>query len=222
MQKLSTIAAVRYYLVPDLMFWLLCIADAFVYLVLKGLSNWTILFLTSVRAFTDMQASVAATCFEIGGIAGSVAAGVVSDMLGGRRNLAALSFTALTLPGLVILWFLPTPDKENNDNVDPLTLFVGFAALFELGFAINGPKTLCGIAAREMAHPHAAGIAGGLLGLAGQVGATISGYPLIALKESYGWFGVFGGLVGSTILSIILFAPLAANCDTGHRYSKSD
>lgn len=164
--KLSLAQALWRHVMPDTMFWLLCIADALVYLVMKGLANWTIAFLLEARSFSKLQAASAATCFEVGGIVGTNAACTLSDMLQGRRNLASMLFTALSVPTLAVLWAVP--DEAQPEGASPLAFGHGLAALFLLGLAMNGPKALCGIAAREMAHPQAAGTAGGILGLAGQ------------------------------------------------------
>jgi len=202
----SMLQVLRTHLLTDGHFWLLCVADALVYLVLKGLSNWTINFLLEARNFSKMQAASAATAFEVGGIVGTNAACQLSDRLGGRRNLANIIFVGACVPGLGVLWL--TPDANTLQESSFTAMALGLASSFFLGAAINGPKAVCGIAAREMSHPKAAGTAGGILGLAGQIGASFAGYPLVMLQKDYGWAGVFLGLLGSSLLAVLLFVPL--------------
>ena len=68
---------------------------------------------------------------------------------------------------------------------------------------------MAGIAARESVPNEAGGTAGGVLGLAGQVGASLAGFPLISLQDSYGWGGVFVGLTGCALLAIVILIPLS-------------
>ena len=52
-----------------------------------------------------------------------------------------------------------------------------YALLATAGASVNAPKTLCGMAVRERQR-EAAGTAGGALGLVGQLGASLAGFPV--------------------------------------------
>jgi len=87
---------------------------------------------------------------------------------------------------------------------------LGLIASFGLGFSCNGPKATCGIALQETAHPKARGTASGLLGLTGQLGASLAGYPLVMLQKDFGWYGVFAGLAASAAAAALVFIALAS------------
>ena len=114
-------------------------------------------------------------------------------------------FTLGVLPGLVVLWGVPEAGAQGAASH---SLLLGLGSLFTLGVAANGPKTMCGIAVRETVPMEAGGTAGGVLGLAGQIGASLAGYPLIKLQNQFGWAGVFAGLLGAVLLALLLLLPL--------------
>ena len=70
---------------------------------------------------------------------------------------------------------------------------------------------MCGLAVREMCDKNFAGTAGGLLGLAGQLGSAIAGYPLGLLADNYGWNSFYILLLSSSIIVILLFGILQYN-----------
>lgn len=92
------------------------------------------------------------------------------------------------------------------------------------GFGANGPKTLCGMAVRET-HKEAPGTAGGALGLIGQIGAALSGYP-VGLLLSHGISkGLYReDLIGSHSSShswglvLLLFLLVSIGCTCGFAY----
>ena len=222
-EKLGLWSAFVLHILPDARIWLLCMGSALCYLVLKGLANWTIQFLIEARHFSKMQAASATTAFEGGGIIGSNVACWLSDSLGGRRNLASFIFTLVTIPCLLMLWLVP--DAASADPTASLfgydvAILIGLVASFGLGFCCNGPKATCGIALQETAHPKARGTASGILGLCGQIGASIAGYPLVMLQKDYGWAGVFAGLGTSGVVAAIIFVILSLM--EGRKVAKKD
>lgn len=68
------------------------------------------------------------TVYEAGGVVGTLAAGYVSDWLGGvgKRNVSSLLFSALLLLPVHLLWLAPTM---------PDTML--FASLFVAGVAVR-------------------------------------------------------------------------------------
>ena len=70
---------------------------------------------------------------------------------------------------------------------------------------------MCGLAVREMCDKQFAGTAGGLLGLAGQIGAAAAGYPLGLAADKYGWNSFNIILIASSFVIIILFGILQNN-----------
>lgn len=64
-------------------FWLVTIADVFVYFVLQGFSDWTPLFLQEQHGLAALQASSGLFWYEAGGIFATFSSGFVSDVLQG-------------------------------------------------------------------------------------------------------------------------------------------
>lgn len=178
-------------------FWILILADILIYFILKALSDWSIKLLKEDRAFTPMIASTCLSAYETGGVAGTLLTGIISDNLGGRRNLTSFLYSLVLFPSLLALYIL--------DDASSVTISI---VLFFLGFGVYGPKTMCGLAVREMCDKQYAGTAGGLLGLAGQIGAAAAGYPLGLAADKYGWNSFNIILIASSATIIFLFGIL--------------
>jgi sugar phosphate permease len=177
-------------------FWVLLIGDAAIYFIMRVCSEWLILLLVKGGNYSYETSSTALVIYEAGGVAGTLLSGPISDILGGKRNLASSIYCALLVVSLLTVWV-----SLNNTTL-------AYIALFGVGFSVNGPKTLAGIAVRE-SHPEAAGTAGGALGMAGQVGAAVAGYPIgLIIKtstDSEVWVNVIMMLIVCSIASTILF-----------------
>jgi sugar phosphate permease len=78
------------------------------------------------------------------------------------------------------------------------------ACLFLIGMGVNGPKTLIGVSVRESVPSSAIGLAGGILGIIGQVGGAAAGVVLGFALQSYGW-GIYMPLL---FISAVLCAVL--------------
>jgi hypothetical protein len=103
----------------------------------------------------------------------------VSDQVGGLRTSTSSAFALLALPFLYLTQHLPVTART---GLPPLA-----AAYFLLGLFVNGPKTLSGIALRQLVPPSMAGTAMGVQGLVGQVGASWAGAPVGFVAQHWGW-----------------------------------
>jgi OPA family sugar phosphate sensor protein UhpC-like MFS transporter len=142
-------------------FWMLLLGDLLIYFILRLCSEWLLLLLFRHAEYSIEVSSSALVFYEGGGVVGTLLSGPLSDILGGKRNFTSLLYCLLltvSIPALSLV------DKQS-----PI-VYVNMC-VFLIGFGVNGPKTLAGIAVREM-HTEAAGTAGGALGMAGQVGGT--------------------------------------------------
>ena len=191
--------------------WALLLADLLIYLVLEALSSWLIPLTIARHAVSAKLGATLLSCYELGGVIGTLGAGYLSDALGGvgRRNLTSLWGCAALVIALARLRSLPVA----MIGTETRTLELG-GALFIAGMGVYGPKTMAGIAVREM-HPSAVGAVGAILGLVGQLGASLAGYPLVVAVEfitSSGavdeWDAVFGTLLVSALGGTALFAAL--------------
>lgn len=76
------------------------------------------------------------------------------------------------------------------------------ACLLFLGAGISGPKTLIGIAIRDIVPADSAGVAGGVLGLCGQLGLTLAASGIALTLQTYRWsYFIYILLVSSILLS---------------------
>ena len=188
--------------------WAILVADVFVYLVLEALSSWIIPMTIAQHAVSKASGAALLSCYELGGVVGTLAAGYLSDALGGvgKRNLTSWYGSLALVGALATLRALPV-------EAEGARLGALGAALFVAGLGVYAPKTMAGIAVRE-AHPSAAGSAGALLGLVGQCGAALAGVPLVlAVKaqEERGvgeWNAVFGALLLAAVAGALLFGGL--------------
>lgn len=79
-------------------------------------------------------------------------------------------------------------------------------ALFLIVASINGPKTLIGIAIREIVPGDSAGLVSGFVGLVGQLGSTLAGSGIAYTLQIYGWESYPIILHIASFTSIALFA----------------
>ena len=72
-------------------------------------------------------------------------------------------------------------------------------ALFLIGIGANGPKTLIGVSVREIVSENTVGLAGGLLGIVGQIGGAAAGIAIGYLLQNFGW-GVYIPILGMSVI----------------------
>lgn len=101
--------------------------------------------------------------------------------MGGLRTSTSAAFALFSLLPLYATQHLP-PTLSSHNTRAPLA-----AAYFLLGLCVNGPKTLSGIALRQLVPPSMAGTAMGVQGLVGQVGASWAGAPVGFVAQHWGW-----------------------------------
>eukprot|EP00941_MAST-03F_sp_MAST-3F-sp1_P006536 g6536.t1 len=182
--------------VCSLDFWTLCIVDFFIYFILQSFCDWTHIYVTENIGFSSSIAASGLMWFEMGGIASTLLCGPLSDFFG-NRNRTSLFFTLFLLPGIFLL-------KSGKSTSSVVVVFFG---LLLIGCGCYGPKTLCGLVVRE-AHPYAAGSAGALLGIMGQCGAILAGYPVSKMQQTHGWNAVLHVLFASSLFCLFGFAIL--------------
>jgi MFS family permease len=150
-------------------------------------------FLRGAREFTLSQASLAASLFGIGALAG-VPAGMLADRMNQRLlNIIGLSGLAI-VGGLVFT--VPT-------GIAWQAFFSLLLGIFFTGVVYTNTNALI----QKSVHPHKVGQASGLFVAALYIPASVSGYFFARLNESLGWG--WAGLVQLTLVpSIGLVATL--------------
>jgi len=192
------------------LFWALCVADVANYLAIKTLSDWAALYGIEARGMDRAAALGLVAALELGGVAGNVVSGVASDALGGRRRLAALLCAGAALPAFAA--YLAQTLGPRWDL--PLLVVVGAG--------VNGPRTLGPVAMREGIAPSAGGTAAGLMGLAGQLGATLAGAPVGLLAERHGWEAAMALVAACMGLVVALYCALALGEGGGRKEEEEE
>lgn len=132
---------------------------------------------------------------EIGGFIGSVIIGFASDLVAKRPeelrsayHNPKLSLAALcTILYSAGLYLICSPTLFNKDTPYPIFLSISFL----LGACLFGPIQLYGVIATESAPPHLSGTSHAIVAACANLGAIISGYPVLKLASLYSLKYVF-------------------------------
>ncbi len=186
------------YILKNRAVWLLAFSYFFVYFLRTALNDWSMFYLVESKGYSAFVAGSCVCWFEIGGFAGSLAAGWSSDILfRGRRTPVNVLFLMGTLLSILAFQFLGV----GSPIVDSLFMFA-------FGFFIFGPHMLMGIVATELSHKKAAATATGFIGWIGYAGAAAAGGPLGALVKEWGWDSFFIAITLCSLLAMVLLIPL--------------
>ena len=168
------------------------LADSFGYFILKGIAEWSVLYLKDSYNLSQPDALSVVFFSEVGAIAGNILAGALSDRLGGLRSNTAALLAFLSGIFLTIAWQLPR-------------LFELRFLFFLIGIFANGPKTVAAIGIRQVVHPAVTGLALGIAMMIGQMGASSAGAPLGYMIETHGWSTVLMAWSISSFLATFLW-----------------
>jgi sugar phosphate permease len=178
--------------------WALGVAYFFLKLTRYFFWNWAPFYMEKVLHYDRVHARWVPLAFEVGGVAGAMTIGWISDRyLHGRRMPAAVVSTLL-LGGL--LWFY--------GGVAQSGVVAHVVILLAFGFLLFGPDAIVSAtAAQDVGGPAAAAIAAGIINGLGSIGQIASG-PLAPDKSAISdWSGVFRTLGIFTALSALILAP---------------
>ena len=158
------------------------------------------LILAQLKALGWTDNSTTATFSAIttaGMFLGALVAGWGSDKLfNGNRGPMNLIFAAGILLSVGSLWLMPFASY-----VMQATCF------FTIGFFVFGPQMLIGMAAAECSHKEAAGAATGFVGLFAYLGASLAGWPLAKVLDTWHWSGFFVVIAIAAGISALLLLP---------------
>lgn len=177
--------------------WTLAIAYFFIYFVRAGMKSWLHFWLLDAHTFSAAEAAYRVSGVEVGGIAGTFSAGIVSDWANGRRA----AVTIVYLVGLIVSLAMTWATGGRNALWD-------FVSMAVVGFMVNGPQMMIGLIGAEVADKRVVGTANGMLGLISYLGAAASGMPLAFIIQRFKWGGFFWALLGCSVLSVVCLTPL--------------
>lgn len=187
--------------------WAIALANAFVYFMRYGVSDWIPTYLQTAKGFDADASRNAVVAFEWAGVPGTILAGWMSDRhFKSRRAPATILFMIPTLLGLIAYGL--------NRNGP---LWIDISALMVIGFFIYGPIMLIGLQALDMVPKKAAGTAAGFTGFFGYVfGTALSGAGVGWIADFWGWHGVIIAMIVCGVLTMV-FSALTL----GHRAESS-
>lgn len=179
--------------------WILALFSFFIYVVRVAVNDWSMLYLIEVKHYSNLQAGVCVSGFEVGGFLGCLAGGWISDLVfQGKRNPINVLFTIAILVLVIAL-------KATTNILWPM---LDAVFLFLFGFFIFGPQSIVGLAVAELSHKKAAATATGFAGCFSYLGAAAAGGPLGAMIKAWGWDGFLIILAISSFLGALLILPL--------------
>ncbi|ENE8569172.1 MFS transporter [Salmonella enterica] len=169
------------YILGNPLVWVIIAGDMSVYIARTILDDWPQIYYSQVQGWDIVRANSIISWFETGGFIGGIVAGYLSDfMFRSNRWMTGLMF-ALVMCICIIL--IPVVQESS---------YLITAALFcILGFALYGPHMLFAVGCLDVTHKDAAGSVTGFRGLFSYVGAALAGFPVIVIKHSFDWTGVF-------------------------------
>jgi len=176
--------------------WLMAVNYFGVSMVRTCMSDWSNVFLREEKGLPLATAARCLFLMEIGGFAGSLTAGAMSDKLfRGRRGPIVCTCSFLLAPVLFALVSLESP------------LLIQ-ACYLCLGFFAFPVHVLLGLFSREVVPAGVSSSAGGFVKCIAQIGGAFAGYPLGALQQRAGWGGVLSVLAIVSMLAALAALPL--------------
>ncbi|MGC4090075.1 MAG: MFS transporter [Polyangiaceae bacterium] len=194
----ALIAQAQRRLLADRLLWSYSACYFFIKFIRYALLFWLPYYLATTLGYrADLAASVA-SAFEVGGVVGVIALGVLSDR---TRRLSRAALSTLSLLGLALSLFLYT--KVAGMGVGPNAV-----ALACVGALLFGPDALLsGAAAQDAGGPRAAALATGMVNGVGSLGAILEGLLVPRISRNFGWEGLFPVLVLLALASAVSLGP---------------
>ncbi|MEZ4360924.1 MAG: MFS transporter [Kofleriaceae bacterium] len=163
-----------------------------------GFLFWLPYYLNVSLGYGKSEAAYVSVAFELGGVVFVVIAGLIADrLLGKRRILVAAACSALLF--FALLLYREFGAQSAALNIATLML-VG-------GFLFGADTLVSGAASQDLGGPHAASLACGLINGIGSVGAVVQSLTLLAIKNAWGWDGVFVLFQGMAVLACLPLLP---------------
>jgi sugar phosphate permease len=170
----------------------------FVKFIRYTLLFWLPYYLAEQLAYSERAAAHLSNAFEVGGIAGVVVIGIISDRM---RRYSRSAMAALWLLGLGAALLAYGQLAAHGTLVNIVLLALVGAALF-------GPDSLVsGAIAQDAGGGHAAATATGFVNGVGSVGAMLQGLLVPAIREHWGWQALFPIFVVLSFLAALALLP---------------
>lgn len=208
--------------------WLLAISYAFHSLARTAVADWMPVLLSTALPLPPRLANLCSTTYEVGGVVGSLLAGLVSDaVFSGRRGpvmvLSSVGFAALV--AVLACALVEAQARSHADaelfapGAEAIARAVGASVLAQstvtlpllyggIGALAFTTHVLNGLASRELAPSGTGATAASFSKSIAQVGAACAGYPVSVAVRALGWPPVMFGLAVVAFLSGAAMIPL--------------
>lgn len=199
-RKLAQRAALR-----NPVLWSFGASYFFIKYVRYALLFWLPYYLSGTLGHAVDRAAYVSNAFEVGGIAGVIVIGILSDRV---RRLSRTTLSMTSLLGLALALLICAGLPKQNALLAVLALALVGALLF-------GPDALLsGAAAQDVGGAAAAATATGLVNGVGSLGGMLEGVTLPALSAHFGWQVLFPLLAGLALCAALALIPAARRPDT--------
>ncbi|XP_076024825.1 glucose-6-phosphate exchanger SLC37A4b [Genypterus blacodes] len=188
--------------------WVLSLGYLVVFGVKTAATDWGQLFLMQEKGQTTLMGSTYMSALEVGGFAGSLAAGLISDRAVARQGLGTFgsprhALLLIMMAGMNVSMYLfrvtVTPEVPQGalwaEALHPVAVLTGVSekeiwivllgAMF--GFSSYGPIALFGVIASECAPSNFCGTSHAIVALMANVGAFMAGLPFSTIAKQHSW-----------------------------------
>ncbi len=167
-------------------------------LIRYSLLFWLPYYLSDELAYAPDRAGYLSIAFEVGGILGVVAIGLLTHRMAHLSRPALASATLVVLAIALVIY----------SSVASWGVVANALGLAFIGFCLFGPDSLVsGAAAQDAGGPDAAATATGLVNGVGSVGAILQGALNAWVSRVYGWHAVFYVFVACALVSAVALVP---------------
>jgi sugar phosphate permease len=163
---------------------------------------WLPFYLHKELGYSEAAAGYLSVSFELGGIAGAIVVGLISDRyFSNRRRVLASRMIALLAVALLLY-----------SRVAALGPAANFAGMALVGFCLFGPDALIsGAAAQDIGGPAAAATAAGVINGLGSIGAILQGWITVGISQALGWGALFYFFVALALVSALALRVAGAS-----------
>jgi len=202
------------YIFKNKLLWLVGLANIFVYLVRYGIGDWAPTYCQESGLLTPDQSNLAFSLHNYAGIPGTILCGLISaKWFKGRCAPANVIYMLLVLISVILYWkAAPVAAFLSgifNTDIVSTSVIVVYSALISIGFFIYGPVALIGVQAVNLVPKNAAGTAAGFVGLFGYlIGDSLLSKALIGgvASSKWGWNGAFWIFIIGSLLAAVFSA----------------
>jgi sugar phosphate permease len=167
-------------------------------LIRYSLLFWLPYYLETALHYSRSDAGYFSNSFEIGGIAGTLALGALSDRLRRVPRSVVAATSLVGLAGALYLYLLVAGAGRTSD----------FFAMALVGALLFGPDALLsGAAAQDAGGPLAAALAAGVVNGVGSLGAVLQELVTRGVSGRFGWTALFYVFLGLSLLAAVSLAP---------------